>query len=387
MTQRGYDLLLQDLQRLEAIMDGWPTEYQATARAMRTTVEAITEGALRSLIRNVKQAPVGLEKLKEAVKDPWVYAVLDYHGLLRRPNSQPNRKTEQAAAEGGAQVVHQQGQSTATAARTDHPVQQTSPPRPAAPPPASPQTSTGTTVDKGRALHPHESALAMALALAPANETQNGAPTSEDAQAPLEARIEAALSRVRPELAKHKGDVELLGIANDQEVHIRLLGSCHGCAESGRTLNNLIKQEIVAAVPEVRRVVVADPGSKPVQLRTPDMSRPTVTPQTYTQGPQDFVDVADWETVTQQGVTSVDLTEASVLLAAVDGEPRAYINACPHLGLPLDHGDREGSLLSCRYHGFTFDLRSGECITAPEIQLQPYPVRVENGRVHIQVAR
>ena len=284
MSKRGYDLLTQDLARLETIVANWPAEQQATVLALRQTIEDLVAGAFRQLIRKVKTSDEGLSKLKEAVADPWVYGVLDYHGLLRKANQ---------------------------------------------------------------------------------------------SQTPVETRVEAALSKVRPRLESHQGGVELVGVMSSNEVQIRLLGSCHGCKSNGITVQSLIEKEVKAAAPEIERVtLVQEPAPQP-------LSRPTLHPrETGT-----FVDVADWSAVEERGVTAIDLTHASVLIASVEGTAKAYINACPHLGLPLDHGELEGPLLTCRYHGFTFNLASGECLTAPEVQLQPYPVKIQDGRVLLQVTQ
>ncbi|MDQ1419357.1 MAG: hypothetical protein QOJ52_1319, partial [Acidimicrobiaceae bacterium] len=53
----------------------------------------------------------------------------------------------------------------------------------------------------------------------------------------LETRVIRALEGVRPMLAGHGGDVELLDIdAAAGAVHLNLLGSCHGCPSSTVTL-------------------------------------------------------------------------------------------------------------------------------------------------------
>ncbi len=52
------------------------------------------------------------------------------------------------------------------------------------------------------------------------------------------------------------------------------------------------------------------------------------------------------------------------------GDVRGYVNACPHLGLPLnlsgDHFfDAEGKLLLCRMHGALFRPLDGFCVSGP----------------------
>jgi Fe-S cluster biogenesis protein NfuA len=87
----------------------------------------------------------------------------------------------------------------------------------------------------------------------------------------LERRVEAALVSVRPFLAQHGGDVELLGIDDDLgAVKLRLLGSCDGCPSSASTLQGAVEVAIVEAAPEIVRIVVEEPtrpaASVPVSL-------------------------------------------------------------------------------------------------------------------------
>jgi Fe-S cluster biogenesis protein NfuA len=68
----------------------------------------------------------------------------------------------------------------------------------------------------------------------------------------LEQRVEQALASVRPFLAAHEGDVELLDIdAAAGAVHLRLLGSCDGCPSSSVTLQLAVEKAIGDAAPEI----------------------------------------------------------------------------------------------------------------------------------------
>jgi Fe-S cluster biogenesis protein NfuA len=68
----------------------------------------------------------------------------------------------------------------------------------------------------------------------------------------LETRVIRALEGVRPMLAGHGGDVELLGIdAAAGAVHLNLLGSCHGCPSSTVTLRMAVETAIAEAAPEI----------------------------------------------------------------------------------------------------------------------------------------
>ncbi len=76
----------------------------------------------------------------------------------------------------------------------------------------------------------------------------------------LDQRVEGALARVRPLLAAHGGDAELVGIdAEAGTVRVRLLGNCDGCPSSSVTLRLAVEQAVVAAAPEIVRIEVDEP--------------------------------------------------------------------------------------------------------------------------------
>jgi len=83
----------------------------------------------------------------------------------------------------------------------------------------------------------------------------------------LDNRVEAALVSVRPFLAQHGGDVELLGIDDELgAVKLRLLGSCDGCPSSASTLRGAVEVAIVEAAPEILRIVMEEPTTPPVSV-------------------------------------------------------------------------------------------------------------------------
>ncbi|MEO7372168.1 MAG: NifU family protein [Ilumatobacteraceae bacterium] len=89
----------------------------------------------------------------------------------------------------------------------------------------------------------------------------------------VEARIAGALEGVRPFLAGHGGDVELLEIDElSGTVRLRLLGSCDGCPSSAITLRNTVERAIMEAAPEITIIDVEEPEttgvSTPISLGT-----------------------------------------------------------------------------------------------------------------------
>ncbi len=82
-------------------------------------------------------------------------------------------------------------------------------------------------------------------------------------------RVEQALVGVRPLLATHGGDVELLDVDGEAGVvRLRLLGSCDGCPSSSATLQGAVERAILERAPEVMSIEVDQPAeaSEPVPV-------------------------------------------------------------------------------------------------------------------------
>jgi Fe-S cluster biogenesis protein NfuA len=72
----------------------------------------------------------------------------------------------------------------------------------------------------------------------------------------FETRVRQALERVRPSLAAHGGNVELLDIGPDRVIRLSLKGSCDGCPSSHQTLTSTIEESVYAAAPETGGIEV-----------------------------------------------------------------------------------------------------------------------------------
>jgi Fe-S cluster biogenesis protein NfuA len=70
----------------------------------------------------------------------------------------------------------------------------------------------------------------------------------------LAARVEDALTQVRPYLASHAGGVRLSSVDPDGVVHLELEGSCGGCPSSTETAREVIERAIAEVAPDVASV-------------------------------------------------------------------------------------------------------------------------------------
>jgi Fe-S cluster biogenesis protein NfuA len=67
---------------------------------------------------------------------------------------------------------------------------------------------------------------------------------------PLEERVMQALDSMRPFLASHGGNVELVSV-EEGVARLRLEGSCNGCPSSAATLEHALKEAIEEAAPDL----------------------------------------------------------------------------------------------------------------------------------------
>lgn len=81
----------------------------------------------------------------------------------------------------------------------------------------------------------------------------------------------------------------------------------------------------------------------------------------------------------------LDVNGVDMVLCNVEGELFAVENECPHAGLPLGDGELTDCILTCPYHGYAYDVRSGKNIDFPdsETPARVFPIRIENGQVEI----
>ena len=78
---------------------------------------------------------------------------------------------------------------------------------------------------------------------------------------------------------------------------------------------------------------------------------------------------------------------ASIAVFDVEGELLAVDNECRHVGNPIDDGFVDAGCVTCPWHGWRYDLRTGEHMTmfGRRRGLRTYPVRTDGDYVLIEV--
>lgn len=182
---------------------------------------------------------------------------------------------------------------------------------------------------------------------------------AEAVKAAIEAFHKAGLTAiVRALKADPRGKELLFALVDDPTVHALL--SLHG----------IVRQ---------RPAEEPAPAPQPLELVQIQFPNAKATEPVWMQGPA-------VESITVERPVVFTAGEASVIVILSRGGLRAFRNACAHVGLPLDRGvcDAEAGTITCPWHGFRFDSESGECLTAPQCQLEPFPLRVTDGFVWVR---
>jgi len=80
----------------------------------------------------------------------------------------------------------------------------------------------------------------------------------------------------------------------------------------------------------------------------------------------------------------------ALVLRAADGSPRAFVNLCRHLPVPIDGGSKrylsgDGQHLLCGTHGALFRLDDGDCVAGPCLRMPLFalPCEEEDGVLYV----
>src|SRR5262245_52264217 len=96
-----------------------------------------------------------------------------------------------------------------------------------------------------------------------------------------------------------------------------------------------------------------------------------------------FVRVAEVQDVPEGAAKAVKLEGRSIALFRHQGAFYATDNQCPHMGYPLTRGRVRNGVLTCDWHGWSYDMKGGGCFTGGCDDLDTFPVEVRDGAIWI----
>lgn len=99
-----------------------------------------------------------------------------------------------------------------------------------------------------------------------------------------------------------------------------------------------------------------------------------------------FLLAARREEVPAGTIREVHLDQRTIALANVDGRFYAIDNACLHRAGPLGKGNLSGSVVTCPWHGWTYEVTTGRVTFNPEMQVKTFPVEERGDEIWVDLA-
>lgn len=202
-------------------------------------------------------------------------------------------------------------------------------------------------------------------------------------------RVAGALDSVRPYLASHGGNVELLGVEGGV-VRLRLEGSCKGCPSSAATLKTAIEEAIMAAAPDVVEITAEGVTPAPTapdaaMVMLPMMGaiagpRPPAAP-----APGVWTPVRGAESVVPGEVRSLVVEGVAVVICRLAGTLYAYRTPCPGCADPLESAWLAAGNLVCSNCSRQYDVRGAGRCTEDATRLEPLPLLEQDGGVRVAI--
>lgn len=205
----------------------------------------------------------------------------------------------------------------------------------------------------------------------------------------LDDRVRLAVESVRPYLASHGGDVEVLAVDGDAGVvALRMLGACDGCSSSSVTLELAVQRAIEEAAPEVTRIEVAGAAEPPAGGGAGAGAGAGPVPVTLGRkpAPPTMAPIYGLRALAPGRVGPLDVEGVPLVVCRVGAELYAYRSACPACASRLDTAEVDGPVLRCPGCGAAFDLpRAGRSLDGAGTHLDPFPLIEQGGEVRIAV--
>jgi nitrite reductase (NADH) small subunit len=99
----------------------------------------------------------------------------------------------------------------------------------------------------------------------------------------------------------------------------------------------------------------------------------------------EFKKIAETAQIPQGTGKVVELDGNQIAIWNVGGSFQAFQNVCPHRGGPVGEGELEGNIITCPWHGWQFDIVTGQSTFNPAAKLTNYDVQVEGTDVKVAV--
>jgi nitrite reductase (NADH) small subunit len=98
-----------------------------------------------------------------------------------------------------------------------------------------------------------------------------------------------------------------------------------------------------------------------------------------------FVKVASLSQLAVGTAKGVEVEGKSIALFNVKGKVYATDNTCLHQGGPLGEGMLEDDVVTCPWHMWQYNVRTGENLEDSVLKVDTYPIRVSGDDVEVEI--
>lgn len=100
----------------------------------------------------------------------------------------------------------------------------------------------------------------------------------------------------------------------------------------------------------------------------------------------EFVKVARLQEIPMEKGKVIQVEGKEIALFRSEGSVYAIDNLCLHEGGPLGHGPVKDGIVTCPWHLWRFDVRTGAMVEAPSMKVDCFAVKVEGEDVYLDVS-
>lgn len=98
-----------------------------------------------------------------------------------------------------------------------------------------------------------------------------------------------------------------------------------------------------------------------------------------------WIKVATINQIPKEEAIRVEVGDSQIAIIEHEGAYYAMNNICPHRGGPLHEGPIGDGCISCPWHGWQFDIKTGESPVNPALKQDCYPVKVEGNDLYLEI--
>jgi nitrite reductase (NADH) small subunit len=98
-----------------------------------------------------------------------------------------------------------------------------------------------------------------------------------------------------------------------------------------------------------------------------------------------FERAAEQDEIPTGQIREFQVAGKAIAIANVDGKLFAINSVCLHHGGPLGEGELDGSVVSCPWHGWQYDVTTGKLTQQPDTGVECYPVELRGSDVFVDL--